>query len=74
MSTENFLEVTTENSMVTIAKSSIALVEQKKDGIGSVIILKEKSGENSQITIHATMDYNQIVSELHKFEKISPTV
>ena len=72
MTSENFIEFPTKNGMVTVAKNSIASIEQGANQIGAILTLKEKRLNGDQITFIADITYTYIVSEINKFEKLNP--
>ena len=72
MNTENFLEVTTiDRNIACISKSSIALMEGNSN-IGTVITLKEKRQDGTQIVLNCVDGYTNLKIELNRFEKMIP--
>ena len=72
MHTENFLDLTTTDGVsVCIAKSSIALIEGNQNSI-SIITLKEKRADGTQIILSVNYFYTNLKIELNRWEKMTP--
>ena len=72
MNTENYLELPTNKGIVLVSKTSIDSIEENQNGIGVVITLKEKRPSGEQISFDVNLPFVHIVSEINKYEKITP--